>query len=76
MAKNNYISGLSDSEKKFSSLSLTELKRKRSKYIAKFKYYEAYPEMLIGDVNNRLDYYCGVIDYLTNLINKQFKKGE
>ena len=69
MSKVNYIKGLKFSEKKYSSLSKTELIRIRNKYIKKFKSTELYknPSTFI---DNRLDYYCGSIDKLNCLIRE------
>ena len=70
MSKVNYIKGLKFSEKKYSSLSKTELIRIRNKYIAKFKNTELYKNPSSNFIENRLDYYCGCIDKLTCLIRE------
>lgn len=70
MAKSNYIKGLELGKKKYSSLSKTELISLRDKYIIKARNYEIWNNPTSEFICNRLDYYCGVIDYLSTLIRE------
>lgn len=71
MARSNWVAGKKFAKKSYSTRSVSELRNIKNSYIRKFYNCEFYSTRLSErTLNNRRDFYCGVIDYISDLLRK------
>lgn len=71
MGKSNWKAGKQFAKKVYSTRSVSELTLIRNSYIKKFNNVEFYSTRLSErNLTNRKDFYCGVIDFINDLLRK------